>query len=98
MGLTGEAKKEYQRAYMERRRSNKGGSNKAETPETRPRINPHTGKAYGALMAGMPPEVLDEYERKMTRKSVLVIAELPQSKRDELYKGLQQVYRSRERC
>ena len=98
MGLTGEAKKEYQRAYMERRRSNKGvtGSNKAV--ESGVRVNPHTGKGYGVLMAGMPPEVLDEYERKMTRKNVLVVAELPQSKRDELYKGLQQVYRSRERC
>jgi len=103
VGLTGEEKKAYQREYMARRR----GSNKSEGGSNR--INPHTGKAYGPMMAGMPSETLDEYERKWGQmgpcyveherrvvKPVLVIGELSQTKKDELYRGLQAGYSRRE--
>jgi hypothetical protein len=73
------------------------------------RINPHTGKPYGPLMASFGGAVLTEYERKWgqykpcyqehecrTFKPVLVIAELPQEQRDYLYQCLQRGYRSRE--
>ena len=68
------------------------------------RINPHTGKGYGPMMAGFGDETLSEYEHKWGQetpcyvpherrgyKPVLVIAELSPGQRDWLYKCSQRV-------
>ena len=80
MGLTKEQKTEYQREYMRKLRSNKGGVGLTEeTPqgltgsvgltESKVRLNPRTGRGYGTSMLGLlgypkGAECLKEYEKK----------------------------------
>ena len=75
MGLTKEEKREYQRAYMARKRSNKetnkevgltgeGLTKQGSNTKGLTRLNPANGLAYGPSMASLPERVLAEYERK----------------------------------